>query len=223
MATVAAAATRASRIKNPALFICDIQEKFRGVIYEFPKLVSTSQKLLKASTHLNIPVYVSTQNRARLGETVAELQPFLSGPHVRADIEKTLFSMITPELRAKLPDTSSTYSNSSSTSNANETTPLDAIIVGLETHICVTQTTLDLLALGYRVYVVADGVSSVNPEERLVALARLRDAGAIITTSESLIFEILGDAKHDAFKAINGLVKETKDETEAALGAFCRI
>lgn len=177
--------------------------------------VTTTQKLLKASTHLNIPVYVSTQNRARLGETVAELQPLLSGPHVRADIDKTLFSMITPELRAKLPD------------NDNDTTQaqrqLDAIIVGLETHICVTQTTLDLLSLGHRVYVVADGVSSVNPEERVVALARLRDAGAIVTTSESLLFEILGDAKSDAFKAISGLVKESKDETKAALGAFCRI
>lgn len=97
------------------------------------------------------------------------------------------------------------------------------IIFGIETHICVTQTTLDLLALGHRVYIPVDGVSSINPEERGIALARLRDAGAVVTSSESLLFEILGDAGHEAFRAVSGLVKETKEETKSALGAFSKI
>ncbi|PGH29669.1 hypothetical protein GX50_07579 [[Emmonsia] crescens] len=198
---------KVERIRNPAIFICDIQEKFRPVIYEFPKLISTTTKLLKASKLLNIPIYITTQNRARLGTTVSEFDPYLdpaTNPNVRADLDKTLFSMVTPELKSYFPEQ-----------------PLDAIIVGIESHICVTQTTLDLLATGHRVYVVADGVSSVNPEERVVALARLRDAGAIVTTSESLLFEIMGDAKHTVFKQVSGLVKETGDETKRALGAFC--
>lgn len=165
--------------------------------------MSTSQKILKATQVLNIPIYVTTQNRARLGDTVSELQPYLA--RADANVDKTLFSMITPEIQSKLP----------------QQQRLDAIIVGIETHICVTQTTLDLLALGHRVYVLADGVSSVNPEERGVALARLRDAGAIVTTSESIIFEILRDAKSDGFKAINALIKETKEDTQVALGSFC--
>lgn len=115
--------------------------------------------------------------------------------------------MVTPDLNALLPDAS--------------TSPLDVIIVGIESHICVTQTSLDLLSLGHRVYVVADAVSSANPEERTVALARLRDAGAIVTTSESLLFEIMGDAKQEGFKEVSGLVKETAEETKGALGAFC--
>lgn len=156
-----------------------------------------------------MPVFVSTQSRAKLGNTVSELQQHLTGPHIRADIDKTLFSMVTPEIEKLLP--------------ASGAQPLDIIIVGIETHICVTQTTLDLLERGHRVYVLVDGVSSVNTEERGVALARLRDAGAIVTSSESVLFEVVGDAGHEAFRAISGLVKETKESTKGALGVFSKI
>jgi isochorismate hydrolase len=110
-------------------------------------------------------------------------------------------------------------------SSTNKTDPdqkLDAILVGIETHICITQTTLDLLQAGHRVYIVADGVSSVNPEERPVALKRLRDAGATVTTSESLIFEMLRDAKSAGFKTINGLIKEYKEDTKEGLRVLCK-
>jgi hypothetical protein len=119
--------------------------------------------------------------------------------------------MITPEIEAKLPKVSTGE------------TPLDAIIVGIETHICVTQTTLDLLERGHRVYVIVDGVSSVNAEERGIALARLRDAGAVVTSSESVLFEVLGDAGHGEFKVVSGLVKEMKEETKGALEVFSKI
>lgn len=72
--------------------------------------------------------------------------------------------------------------------------PISAIIVGIESHICVTQTTIDLLRAGHKVYVIADGVSSCNKEEVPIALARLRHEGAIVTTSESFIYEAVGDA-----------------------------
>ncbi|KAJ5626910.1 hypothetical protein N7528_004337 [Penicillium herquei] len=220
--------TRATRIRNPALFVCDIQEKFRHGIYEFPKLyrslhhtpieaytyhdsiyrVSTTDKMLRAATTLNFPVYVTTQNRSKLGNTVPELLHHLQGPNTKADVDKTLFSMITPEIAALLP---------------SDPAALDAIIVGIETHICVTQTTLDLLARGHRVYILVDGVSSINQEERKIALDRLRDAGAVVTSSESLLFEILGDAKHESFRTISGIVKETKEATKGALEVFSKI
>ena len=95
--------------------------------------------------------------------------------------------------------------------------PAEVVIVGLESHICVTQTALDLLAAGHGVYVLADGVSSSNREEVGVALARLRQAGAVVTTSESWIYECMGDAGIPEFKGMVGVVKETMRDTKAAL------
>ncbi|KAL4944534.1 hypothetical protein BDV06DRAFT_220158 [Aspergillus oleicola] len=206
-----AAISRACRIRNPAVFICDMQEKFEAAIFEFPKIASTATKLLRATNTLSIPTFVTTQNRPRLGPTVPKIAEHLRGPNIRADIDKTLFSMITPEIDSLLPNPS------------KGEPPLDALLVGIETHICITQTTLDLLERGHRVYVLVDGVSSINPEERGIALARLRDAGAIVTTSESVLFEIIGDAGHKDFKAVTGLVKETKEETKEALEKLAKI
>lgn len=149
---------------------------------------------------------MTTQNRARLGETVAELRPLLedAGGLVRADVDKTRFSMWV--------DPVSSHPHFASSSGGAE-----VAIVGIESHICVTQTALDLLAAGHKVYVLADGVSSSSREEVGIALDRLRQAGAVVTTSESWIYECMGDAKIPEFKHIVGLVKDTATDTRAAL------
>jgi nicotinamidase-related amidase len=72
--------------------------------------------------------------------------------------------------------------------------PSEIVIVGIESHICVTQTAIDALGAGHKVYIIADGVSSCNPQEIPIALARLRQAGAVVTTSESWLYECMGDA-----------------------------
>ncbi|OAG34488.1 hypothetical protein AYO21_11354 [Fonsecaea monophora] len=173
--------------------------------------VATSQKLVKAAKILNIPVFVTTQNASRLGATVPELTSLIPETTPEA-IDKTAFSMLVPALQTHLQSLTSSPSDK-----------LSVLIVGIETHICVTQTTLDLLAAGHKVYVIADGVSSCNAGERPVALHRLAREGAVVTTSESLLFELLGDAKDDKFKAVSGLVKETKEETRQAVETFCRL
>ncbi|KAG9229208.1 Isochorismatase-like protein [Amylocarpus encephaloides] len=193
------------RLTRPAIFICDIQEKFRSAIWEYEKIITTTQKILKVAEILQIPVYATTQNRARLGETCTELLPLLNTAVEHA--EKKVFSMWVPEI-------SRHFSSS---------TPSEIVIVGIESHICVTQTTIDLLREGHKVYILADGVSSCNKEEVPIALDRLRKEGAVVTTSESWIYECMGDAAIPEFKQIAGVVKEYSGKTKEVMGTLCKI
>ncbi|KAK4044030.1 putative hydroxyethylthiazole kinase [Parachaetomium inaequale] len=185
--------------------VCDIQEKFRPAIFEFDKVILTTQKLLRAATALQIPIFVTTQNRARLGDTVSELKSLLdaAGPLVKADLDKTRFSMWLPAVSSHAHFTPHRKS--------------EIVLAGIESHICITQTALDLLAAGHSVSILADGVSSSNREEIGIALARLRQAGAVVTSSESWIYECMGDAGIPEFKSMVGVVKETMGDTKAAL------
>jgi len=166
--------------------------------------------MLKAAQILDIPVFATTQSRAKLGETCSELgldSP--GGVTTKTHVDKTAFSMFVPEVQKAFQDLGSEKK--------------EVIIVGIESHICVTQTTLDLLREGHKVYVLADGVSSCNKEEVPVALARLRAEGAIVTTSESLLYEIMGDAGISEFRSIAGLVKEYNAKTREVMQALCKI
>ncbi|KAJ0114050.1 hypothetical protein J7T55_007884 [Diaporthe amygdali] len=192
--------TARRRMNNPAIFVCDLQEKFRNAIYEFDKVVLTTQKVLRAAQALNIPIYTTTQNRARLGETVPELQQYLDSPLCKTHADKTLFSMFIPSVTEKLG-----------------TAPAEIVLVGIESHICITQTALDARAAGHKVYVLADGVSSCNKEEVPIALARLRAEGVVVTTSESWLYEFVGDAGIPEFKSIIGIVKDTSADTKKVL------
>ncbi|OTA66451.1 Isochorismatase hydrolase [Hypoxylon sp. EC38] len=199
------AATPQRHLQRPAIFVCDMQEKFRGAIWQFDKILLTTQKVLHAAQILQVPVFVTTQIAAKLGGTVSELEPLLANAQVSAD--KTAFSMArVPEIASHFPPT-----------QGQEGAQKEVAIVGIETHICVTQTALDLLARGHRVYVLADAVSSCNAEEIPIALARLRAAGAIVTTSESWLYECMGDAAIPEFRDVVKLVKETGAQSKDVL------
>ncbi|OTA89631.1 hypothetical protein M434DRAFT_398447 [Hypoxylon sp. CO27-5] len=201
------AATPQRHLQRPAIFVCDMQEKFRGAIWQFDKILLTTQKVLRAAQILQVPVFVTTQIAAKLGGTVSELEPLLANAQVSAD--KTAFSMArVPEIASHFPPI---------TQQEGHEGQKEVAIVGIETHICVTQTALDLLARGHRVYVLADAVSSCNAEEIPIALARLRAAGAIVTTSESWLYECMGDAQIPEFRDVVKLVKETGAQSKDVL------
>jgi len=166
--------------------------------------------MLRAADILDIPIYATTQLSSKLGPLCEELELDTETPkHKMRHLEdKSLFSMWTPTL-AKQVTQGGTISQ------------LEVAIVGIESHICVTQTALDLVRAGHKVYVLADGVSSCNAEEVPVALARLRHEGVTVTTSESWIYECMGDAGIEQFRAISALVKDTKDDAKRGVKLLC--
>jgi len=171
-------------------FLCDIQERFREPIKAyFTSLADVAGRLLTASKLLDIPLIVTEQYPKGLGKTIPELNI----DHAVTRVEKTLFSMIVPEVKdvlAKLNRPS-----------------LQAVLFGLETHVCVQQTALDLLELGYEVYVVADACVSRLAIDRIFALERMKQAGCIVTTYESVLLQLIRGKDHPHFKAISEIIK----------------
>ena len=114
--------------------------------------------------------------------------------------EKTKFSMITDEVNNKLKEIGGLTERN------------DIILTGIEGHICVLQTTLDLLKMGYNVHLCVDAIDSQREIDKDIAMKRLNQSGAILTTSESVLFQLLGDAKHSKFKETQKFVKEHIDD-----------
>merc|ERR1712093_196373 len=202
-----AAALRTSVKINPtatAFLCCDIQDKFRQAIYGFSEMVLASTKLVKGAQILEIPIFTTEQNPKALGSTIEELglkdlpkelDP-LGGPK-----PKTLFSMMIPEVVEGL----------------TKKGIASVVIFGIESHVCVLQTALDCLDRGLDVHVVADAVSSCNAQEVPIALDRIRHAGGKVTTTESILFQLMVDSTHPQFRTVSKLVKEEKENTVKTL------
>ncbi|KAL5469419.1 hypothetical protein EMCRGX_G030672 [Ephydatia muelleri] len=168
-------------------FLCDVQDKFRPSIRYFPEIIAVAKRMVDAANILEIPVIATEQYPKGLGSTVAEID---TG---KAKVfDKTVFSMLIPPVEKILDD------------NAHRKS---VVLFGIETQVCVQQTTLDLLGRGYDVHIVADGVSSRSQVDRMFALERMRQAGAFISTSESILFELLHDSKHPKFKEVQAIIK----------------
>ncbi|RKP28070.1 Isochorismatase-like protein [Syncephalis pseudoplumigaleata] len=142
---------------------------------------------------MEAPLVVTEQ--VTFGATVAEID--VSKAALRE--EKTKFSMLVPTVHEFLKEKK-----------------LESIVLfGIEAHVCVLQTALDLLDNNYNVHVLADGISSLNYPEIDIALERMRQAGAAITTSESILFQMTNDSNNPKFKAMSGLIKEWQEKARA--------
>lgn len=171
-----------------ALFIIDIQEKLFTKMAHQEQLLRNVPLLIQACSLLEIPLYSSAQYPKGLGPTIAPIQSLLPAP----PFEKTHFSCIQDP----------TIANVISKSTINSW-----ILCGIETHVCLFQTARDLLKLQHRVTIPIDATSSRHILDYQTAIQELASQGARITTTETLLFEFLADAKHPHFKAVSALVK----------------
>ncbi len=173
---------------SAALLVVDIQEKLLPSIQEAQACEAAARRMIDAAQVLNVPVILTEQYPAGLGPTCG---PVRSACGDAPRFEKLLFSAcIAPVMQA-----------------IENLGRRQVIVVGIEAHVCVQQTVLDLLRLAYVVHVCADAVSSRRTLDRDIALDRMRQAGAMVTTTESAIFELLGQAGTEQFKRILKIVK----------------
>jgi len=169
-----------------ALLVVDIQEKLLPPIFHKEQLVRNSKLLIRAADALKIPAIVSTQYARGLGKTVPEVACLL--PETEA-IDKDQFSCFGSEvfctLLKRLPGNRNTL-----------------LLCGMESHICVMQTALAALREGYLVHVASDAVSSRTEWNWKIGLERMRGAGAVISSTEMMIYELMRSSSSPAFKAI---------------------
>ncbi len=171
--------------------LIDVQEKLTPHIFEHDKITQKMGILIQGLQELNVPIMLNEQYKKGLGETISPLYELLNEQN-RQSFEKTSFSVC---------DNPPSWAHISG-QNRNV-----AVLFGIETHVCVLQTALDLLDNGIQPVIVADAVGSRNPYDKKIAIRRMRRMGAVITTTEAILFELCRDAKNPAFKTISGLVK----------------
>jgi len=183
---------------STALFLCDMQVKFRPTISHFDEVVSNSSRVLEAAKIMSLPCLATEQYPKGLGPTVDELG---LAKHSVTAFPKTCFTMVIPELLEAL--------------KTQQEETKSVILCGIETHACIHHTALDLIERGIEVHIPVDCASSRSPTDRKFALQRLRQVGVFLTTSEAVILGLAPDASHPKFKGLQKLVMEQAKDTGA--------
>lgn len=181
------------------LVIVDIQERLAAAMPHAPSVIASAAKLARTSALVGAPIILTRQYPQGLGTTVEQIETLLlelaqSGARV-SGIDKTAFCCAAEE---------------SFVEALSATGRRQVVLLGMETHICIAQTALALAGSGYQVQVVADACCSREDAAHDTALARMRQAGVIVTCAESVMYEAVGRAGTDEFR---GLLKIVKDAT----------
>ena len=183
---------RHARILNrekTALLVVDVQERLWPVMRERHRLVDRIVIMISACDLLKIPIFVTEQYPKGLGVTISPIKEALGG---KEPLVKMTFSCCG---LTQLPKALA------------ENGMRRIVVVGIESHVCVLQTALDLLARGFQVHIPRDAVSSRHEEDERTALQRMAREGVVITTVEMALFELLRTAEAPEFKQISRLIK----------------
>ena len=234
---------------RPVLYVCDVQETFRPpVLPQLPAVIVGARALMQIARALDMPVFVSEQRPFK--PTVAELRTLYDPAATGDAAAATSAPTSTPAGASGVPRAAPgvtvvgdsevafaaeglhpvTLLHKSSFSMLGDGHaprllagyPRAVVLAGIEGHVCVLQTARDLLQRGVSVWLPADAVASSDPAACAVALEQLRADGAVITTVESVAFELMGTAKNPAFKSVIAVIKDLKkrkDELAAATAA----
>ncbi len=177
---------------NPSDAVClviDFQERIYPAIHQHEKLSKNVPILLEGMKLLQVPIFVTEQYVKGLGPTVPEISACIEGIE---RIEKSAFSCVDePRFNLALANSGRDY----------------VIVCGIESHVCVLQTVIDLKQHGYHPVVVTDCVSSRKESDKAMALERMKQEGVILTTYEAILFELLRYSGGEVFKGISRLVK----------------
>ena len=173
-----------------ALLVVDVQEAFRSVIGDFDRLVSRAVIAARGFQILGLPAFVTEQYPKGLGHTAQEIRDVL--PDDFAYIEKSTFS---------------SCGGSRLENNLAEVGAKQVLVCGLETHVCVNQTVHDLLDREFDVHLLTDCVASRFESDKQVGLSKMFSSGAVPSSVEMALFELMRDSRHEKFKEIQALIK----------------
>jgi nicotinamidase-related amidase len=177
------------KAENAVLVIIDIQEKLARIMNDLERTVKNMQTLIRGIQVFNIPIVVTEQYPHGLGPTIPEIAELL--PEIKP-IPKVHFSCC---------------DNEDFTRALKATGRKQVLLSGIECHVCVYQTAIDLLKANYEVYAVSDTITTRIPENKPIGLNLMSSSGAVITSSETVLFELLKIAKGEQFKAISQIVR----------------
>ncbi|MBN1465716.1 isochorismatase family protein [candidate division KSB1 bacterium] len=184
--------------RRTALLIVDMQEKFAPVIQEYDRIEAQVITLVKAFRIFDLPIFCTEQYPKGLGRTTESLRRELDGIEV---IEKMHFTAVGETVLRALKRHAVTH----------------IVVVGIETHVCILQSSLDFAHLGYRVHVVRDATGSRRASDRDAALERLQQHGVTVSCVESVLFELVVVAGTDEFRQISKLIKQGQVKVGSSL------
>ncbi len=177
------------KAEDTVLVFIDVQGRLHEIMHDREALDANLERLIRCAQLMGIPILVTEQIPEKLGPTS---EPFRSLLEKEKTVPKTAFSCC-GDLRFL--------------AELRSLGKAQVVLVGIETHVCVYQTAMDLLDAEYEVYIAADAVSSRSLENKTLALQAMRDAGARILPAETVLFELLRDAADPRFKELLKLIK----------------
>lgn len=177
------------KMDNAALVVVDVQGKLATLMHEKDHFFKNMVTITRGAWELGLPILWNEQLPDKLGSTIPELKEVLRGMD---PMEKNTFSCWGNE----------TFVNKLKVTNCNQ-----VLLTGMETHVCVYQTAVDLIANGFEVYLAADAVSSRSLENKQIGIEAIKSLGAKVTSVEMCLFEMLKVAEGDKFKKIIKIVK----------------